>query len=565
MTASTTLRGVAIAIAVAGAIDPVISASRRDRPVVSVLTASHRDRALADRAADALGRHFTIVRQPDAGAAAVVVVGDRAPDELDAGSAPGFALLPAHRLAIEDLDIAERTSLQSRAPVTVRLRAAGEGAVGLALRVNGLVVDRTTVQPSKTGSASATLVFAPTSAGLTRVRVEAAAGSATASVDAATDVQPVRWQVLSFDPRPSWTSTFVRRALEDDPRFQVTARIATSPKATAETGAPPASLEGSLDGFDVVVVGAPDALGAADVARLDAFARSGGSICLLPDRVADGPFTRLTGSGRWAARQLAAPVAVTPAPARPGALRASELVVPSLQRGTAVLASANGQPVVWRSPLGSGDVVVSGALDAWRQRAADGGAFATFWQTLVADAAESSRRLLDVQLGQRLFGVGDTFTVRVGVGRSGRAAAPTDQPVAHLEGAGRSEPLRLWPERPGIFAGSGVVPSTPGVYRAIVRASDAGENAREASADLLVGGAIDYPSRPALLAAWASAHGGIAVANGDVDALDRALAEAVQPPPRPVREHPMRSAWWIAPFALALGGEWWLRRRRGLA
>jgi hypothetical protein len=26
----------------------------------------------------------------------------------------------------------------------------------------------------------------------------------------------------------------------------------------------------------------------------------------------------------------------------------------------------------------------------------------------------------------------------------------------------------------------------------------------------------------------------------------------------------MRSVWWLAPFALALGGEWWSRRRHGL-
>ena len=31
------------------------------------------------------------------------------------------------------------------------------------------------------------------------------------------------------------------------------------------------------------------------------------------------------------------------------------------------------------------------------------------------------------------------------------------------------------------------------------------------------------------------------------------------------RVFPMRSAWWLPPFALALAGEWWLRRRRGLA
>jgi hypothetical protein len=564
VTISTLLRSAALVVAIAGAIDPVVSASRRDRPVVSVLTASRRDAALADRAASALGRNFTVARRPDAGATAVVVVGDRAPDDLAAGSARGFALIPAEPLAIEALGVSERAALQSRVPVTVRLGAPAGSALDLTLRVNGLVVDRATVRTSKTGSASAVLAFAPTSAGLARLRVEASAGSARAAADAATDVQPVRWRVLSFDPRPSWMSTFVRRALEDDSRFQLTARVATSPKAAAETGDPPASLEAALDGFDVVVVGAPDALGAADVARLEAFARAGGIVCLLPDRVADGPVARLAGAGRWTARQLAAPVAVTLGGSRPGSLRASELAVPSLQAGTSVLASAGAQPLVWRSPLGSGAVVVSGALDAWRQRAADGDAFATFWQTLLGDAAESSRRLLDVRLGRRLFSTGDTLAVRVATGRAGPSAS-IDPPTARLDGVGRTDAVRLWLDRPGIFVGRGVAPSTPGVYRVIVRAPPAAGDPQEVSAELLGADAIDAPSRPALLAAWASAHGGAAIAQGDVDALERALVDAVQPPRRPVREHPMRSPWWIWPFGLTLGAEWWLRRRRGLA
>ena len=28
--------------------------------------------------------------------------------------------------------------------------------------------------------------------------------------------------------------------------------------------------------------------------------------------------------------------------------------------------------------------------------------------------------------------------------------------------------------------------------------------------------------------------------------------------------HPMRSPWWILPFTLCLGVEWWMRRRSGL-
>jgi hypothetical protein len=32
----------------------------------------------------------------------------------------------------------------------------------------------------------------------------------------------------------------------------------------------------------------------------------------------------------------------------------------------------------------------------------------------------------------------------------------------------------------------------------------------------------------------------------------------------PEVRHPMRSGWWMLPFAVLLAAEWWLRRRVGL-
>jgi hypothetical protein len=52
---------------------------------------------------------------------------------------------------------------------------------------------------------------------------------------------------------------------------------------------------------------------------------------------------------------------------------------------------------------------------------------------------------------------------------------------------------------------------------------------------------------------------------GALDALPGLVRAALQAERRRERWHPMRSAWWIVPFAAALGGEWWWRRRRGLA
>jgi len=66
------------------------------------------------------------------------------------------------------------------------------------------------------------------------------------------------------------------------------------------------------------------------------------------------------------------------------------------------------------------------------------------------------------------------------------------------------------------------------------------------------------------LAALASAHRGINVAPDRVGELDRFLRAAIPLRSARLMTRPMRSAWWIVPFAACLCGEWWLRRRRGL-
>jgi hypothetical protein len=49
-----------------------------------------------------------------------------------------------------------------------------------------------------------------------------------------------------------------------------------------------------------------------------------------------------------------------------------------------------------------------------------------------------------------------------------------------------------------------------------------------------------------------------------IDELISRLVEQLAPPSQPREIHPMRSPWWIVPFAGALGAEWWRRRRSGL-
>lgn len=567
MTIGTGLRAVAIAIATAGAIDPSMSSSRAEKPVVSLLSVASRDRELTNRAAQVLGRRFTVVHGPDAGATAVVVVGDRAPDAVDPGTAAAFALMPASDVIIDAIDVPERSNLDSRVPVGFRARTrTALPSVEATLRVNGLVVDRQTVAlKSGVQTVAGSLTFAPTATGLTRLRIEVASASAHAAVDAATEVQSQRWRVLSFDSRPSYASTFVRRALEDDRRFVVTSRVATAPRAATATGEAPASLGASLDGYDAIVVGAPDALGAADVDQLASFARRGGSVCLVLDRVATGPYERLTGASGWTSRQSATAVVVESGSPRLGNLQATELAVPSLDRAAVPVASANDRVIVWRAPLGSGSVTTSGALDAWRARGVNGSDFGRFWQTLVADAAEAARKPIDLRLGSRLMFPRELATLRVSIGDPVSAISASTRVAASIESAATNGTVRLWPERPGVFSGSMTAPSTPGVYRVKVIGAVGGAADRMATADVLVADDVARVSDPEMLTAWATAHGGAVVTADRLETLDDAIARVVRPPVQVAQVFPMRSPWWLLPFVLALSTDWWLRRRRGLA
>jgi hypothetical protein len=90
------------------------------------------------------------------------------------------------------------------------------------------------------------------------------------------------------------------------------------------------------------------------------------------------------------------------------------------------------------------------------------------------------------------------------------------------------------------------------------------EGARAEAAVIVVPGAR-HPARDerALLEAWASSRSGQVLPESRLAELVASMDRALAPPPQPVRWFPMRSPWWIVPFALALGAEWWLRRRRG--
>jgi hypothetical protein len=123
--------------------------------------------------------------------------------------------------------------------------------------------------------------------------------------------------------------------------------------------------------------------------------------------------------------------------------------------------------------------------------------------------------------------------------------------------------VRLWPGiTTGAFAGTFVAPRRPGTYRLIVSSGSG-----RAEAALVVDPATRTARRDErdIVAAFVSSRGGAAVQESRLNELPGALSAALQTVVRVETWHPMRSAWWIVPFALLLGAEWWWRRRRGQA
>jgi hypothetical protein len=356
----------------------------------------------------------------------------------------------------------------------------------------------------------------------------------------------------------------VRRAIERDSRFTVVSRVVTSRDVSTVAGRAPTTLRDRdvLSSFDAIVVGAPDALSAADVAGLEEFMRRrGGSVVLLLDGRTPGAHDRLMNAGAWGASSTTVSrLALTQDDS--STLRSTETVWPNpLPPGATTVVSGD-RPAVWQTPIGAGRLIVCGALDAWRFRDPASSAFDRFWRTLVADAASSAPPPLAVTASASIGRPGELVDLDVVVRD---AALAVSAPVTRASVAATLEPrtpVVLWPEGDvGHFSAQIRAPREAATHRIVVN----GE-----------GGSTDVPLvvtpdahradgwSPALLEAWAVARGGKLVQAGDIGRLADLLSETIRPPSRLVTWHPLRSVWWLVPFGLALSGEWWLRRRRGL-
>jgi hypothetical protein len=377
---------------------------------------------------------------------------------------------------------------------------------------------------------------------------------------------------LFYDPRPSWQSTFVRRALEQDPRFAVTSRVITSRALSRAVGAPPADLgePDALAGFDVVVVGAADALSASAVAGLDALLRKhAGTVLLLFDRRGATPIDRIAGV-TWTSGTSASPLVLRSGAQENNGLRITEAMWPTrLPAGSSTLAAtppasdSSTRAIIWSTAVGAGRLVLSGALNAWQFRSAE---FDRFWQSLIGQAAVGRQSALDVQLAQPLLRPGEVTDVRVVLREAAASAAAPDATVrADVAAAFRSSdsdvPVALWPDGIGSLRGSVRAPERPGTYHVVVNSA---AGTREVPVVVAQVVKRPTPDQRDILRAVVTSHGGRTISESSLAELSGLLERAARPERRNEARHPMRAFWWMFPFALALSAEWWLRRRAGL-
>lgn len=583
------LRAVAIVIALLAFVDPAITSNRNSKPeiVVRAVNASA-DSALTRTVAERLSKSFTVLRIPFAGAAATVLVGSNATSTGETAGAV-FAVTPDASngaISLEELQVPARAAVDARVPVTSRLRVRGAKGkqIHVSLRFNNSIVDRATrTVRSDDERLNVPLSYVPTAAGAALLRVEAALGdnAPTAGADAVVDVRAQKWAVLFFDSRPSWMSTFVRRALESDTRFAVTSRVVTSTNVSTDGGRPPGTLDDPAvtELYDAVVLGAPESLSERDVQGAEKFLRQrGGSVVLLFDGNKTGRYSRLADLGTFSSITNSQPAVISDLLGDTIAMRATEWMYASrVPDGARVLASTtpansrtNAEPnaIVYAVNAGAGRVFVSGALDAWKFRGASQSGFEKFWQQTIADAANSSAEAVDLQVSAvpQLPGAESEVVVssrRAALAelRSGATARSAASVAVELP-SGRQD-VRVWPTgSQGVFRGNIHAPSVPGVYRVVATADGASASAPLVVADRVM---LANPSEPGLLAALAGAFGGTVLPASRLSELPALMQKVLVPVPRRVVWHPMRSLWWLLPFALLLSAEWWLRRRRGLA
>ena len=564
------LRAAAILIAIAALIDPVWTTSRPvPRELIAVRLASTDVGDAVRSLAGGLPGWKVVTREavggriPCAPEEPCVVIADGSMDaDLPRDLGQPLSLVALGAAAEPNVSLRSVLASTGHASTagTARVEVTRVGAVPrttLEVRDGAALVGTATVEWESRSAATVDVPWWPTAAGARHLRIEAVpVDGESSAIDNAIDVGVAviseRAPVLVFDTRPSWGSTFVRRALEDDPRFAVSHRARLAPALSAGTAG--GALDSrSLDAASVAMIGGPDALSAADVVLLEQFVRvRGGTLVLLPERRENGEASRLFGAS-WTEHLSATPESVGP-------LYATEILRSAdASMASTVLATSGPAASIVVTPAGLGRIVVSGAMDAWRYRDRDAGAFDRFWQSLAAEGAAAGAGLqLRFERPLEARGSRARFTLR------DRRMHSTDAAEAGAVvrcGSGAAKVVRLWP--------SGTIAEFTGE----IPLSESGQCTVEATmGDSHVSASVAVADQPrrGVEATIASLSGRITDAGGnvasvaDVSSVARAIAALPQAMSPVVTVYPMRAWWWLLPFAGCLSAEWWLRRRGGL-
>lgn len=567
------LRSLAIAIAVAGVVDPAI-ARRVAAPLALELrlpAASHPDFGRAQALRDAVVRSLDPRVWVDGRTAphAIVALGDA--DLGDVGGARVFAMpLPVSRpsVSIDSVHVPRRMAVGQAGLVDATLM--GIGAAGrtstIDLVLDGAVLASRQHEWTADGErVDVNLGFAPPGQGVHRARVRVTTEGADESVADALVVargEPVR--ILVYESRPSWPVTFVRRSLEADALFEVASTVTSSRSVQTMTpGAPSALGNLEVDRYDALVVGALEEFRDADLSALDRFvSERGGTLILLPDRQVPERIGRRLGLPELDEVLLADEVEVKGSGV---SFKASELLLMESPAAEAIATVRQGKTdriVIAALGRGAGRIVLSGALDAWRYRAPATSAFDASWKGLIADGALQAPPRIDVHAEPAIARTGETVKISVNVRGTELEREPKTvslPPVsAWVSGEdGRKDAIRLWPVAPVGRLEATVVTSAPGHFTITASIPGATTTIPLMIADDVVQTKRGESRAPAQAA---KATGGAIV--NDPGELGRAL-QAIDTGSHDETSRPMRSPWWIVPFALALCGEWTLRRRAG--
>jgi hypothetical protein len=567
------LRSIAIAIAVAGAIDPGLTMSGATRPRLAIVAqdpASAVAARVRARLVHDLRISHEIVPEITSDSAAAIVIGDRYPDRaipehlIVATVTTAPVATAGARIVRVDAPPAHPASTIIHLDVDIEALGLAGRSTDVTATIGGLEVGRAShVWHADRERWRAGIDVVPIGEPPWIVRVAipdaaAATGSATVA-DAVVDVRRSPFRVHIYEPRPSWATTFVRRALEADARFEVAGVSVSSRGISVRTGDGVPLTDRRLDATDVIVAGGLDRLSAADVRSLDRFMRErGGAVALVPDlQVTAGPLRDLL-SISLTERLLERPAKLSMASGS-AAIEASELllvsdILPGGSSADVLAKTGDGSAIVVSMARGRGRLLVSGAMDAWRFRAAADRAFDRFWQSTVAGLALASPPPIEIRVAPPLLRPLEKAEVTVRV-RSGAQAAI----AASVDGG---EAIRLLPEpEAGVFRGTFTARKTPG--RMTIDVQQADPMRQTASQTVLVPHDVVRTAAEPALSMLAFSRRGIDVTPDRVADLERFVRGAVTSPAAATVRRPMRPTWWVIPFAACLSAEWWLRRRRG--